>query len=757
MADRGRAPPVPKGKRRKKKKAAPPPPAAAAAARPPVPKRRASIAPGGLDPAQHAALAAGDTGGAAPPPVPRRRASIAPGGLDPAQLAALAAGGAGGASGAAPPPVPRRRASVAPGGLDPAQLAALAAIGTGSAGGDDSSLRAELAAMKPSARIRRATASGATQEEAEDAGDADEPVEAFVQLIRTYVKKADDAAAQADELERIKSQMMQLQAELNKSKRKQRSDRAAAQRAVQEAERKATEKQKAEQQLKASLEQQLKEEQQREKELADALEEERQARAKAEAAVTEAMESRGQSGAATEAAMAEISALTADLRKEKEREEQLEKELEAEREKERQLEVALAEERRLHAEADKALATKVEEFEQEAARSRTLIEQLKKEAADAAEEAKSGPPPEAIPPRRAGEFRPGDIVDVDTDDGMEYGATVLGLSEGGDKSEMRVRFADGVVDDWPKADFRNVRTEEEERQAKMAELEAKAAALEQKAAESKAAAASALIEELEEESSSEEESDDDEAQDDVPVIRDFSGWLQQRPSQPPKKLATGKKAAKEKEQNKRWVEVKVTGQSEPTMLIAADKQAEPTTVPLPAGSKLFFSQSAVGGVLVRTDPGGGGDAKGSYFICPFAEGHDKLLAFSAFVEALLDAGVQIAGGGAFGSIPTDLDPKLTYRHSKGKALPLVTRAPIESEAAILGPEECTGEGTQLRLGARVKMVGSLAQKQCPEIKPGMRLTVAAGKAIGALPLELVGLRIDALLARGRPFNVCVSE
>jgi hypothetical protein len=43
----------------------------------------------------------------------------------------------------------------------------------------------------------------------------------------------------------------------------------------------------------------------------------------------------------------------------------------------------------------------------------------------------------AIPPRRAGEFRPGDIVDVDTGDGMECGATVLGLSEGGDKSSPK--------------------------------------------------------------------------------------------------------------------------------------------------------------------------------------------------------------------------------------------------------------------------------------------------------------------------------
>jgi hypothetical protein len=48
----------------------------------------------------------------------------------------------------------------------------------------------------------------------------------------------------------------------------------------------------------------------------------------------------------------------------------------------------------------------------------------------------------------------GTVVDIDTEDGMEFGATVLGASESGDREEMRVRFADGVEDDWPVTDFR---------------------------------------------------------------------------------------------------------------------------------------------------------------------------------------------------------------------------------------------------------------------------------------------------------------
>jgi hypothetical protein len=53
-----------------------------------------------------------------------------------------------------------------------------------------------------------------------------------------------------------------------------------------------------------------------------------------------------------------------------------------------------------------------------------------------------------------GGFKVGDRVDVEGEDGWELGATILGPSKGGDKSELRVKFADGVVDDWPFDDFR---------------------------------------------------------------------------------------------------------------------------------------------------------------------------------------------------------------------------------------------------------------------------------------------------------------
>merc|ERR1711939_540984 len=48
----------------------------------------------------------------------------------------------------------------------------------------------------------------------------------------------------------------------------------------------------------------------------------------------------------------------------------------------------------------------------------------------------------------------GQTVDCETEDGMEYNVTILGPSTSGDPDEMLVKFADGVVDDWPVRDFR---------------------------------------------------------------------------------------------------------------------------------------------------------------------------------------------------------------------------------------------------------------------------------------------------------------
>jgi septal ring factor EnvC (AmiA/AmiB activator) len=45
------------------------------------------------------------------------------------------------------------------------------------------------------------------------------------------------------------------------------------------------------------------------------------------------------------------------------------------------------------------------------------------------------------------------VIDVDTEDGVEQGATILGPSSQGNPKEMQVRFADGTVDDWDKEDF----------------------------------------------------------------------------------------------------------------------------------------------------------------------------------------------------------------------------------------------------------------------------------------------------------------
>jgi hypothetical protein len=53
-----------------------------------------------------------------------------------------------------------------------------------------------------------------------------------------------------------------------------------------------------------------------------------------------------------------------------------------------------------------------------------------------------------------GQWYAGDVVDVDTEEGMQCDAVILGPSKDGDPDELRVRFADGDVDDWPFEDFR---------------------------------------------------------------------------------------------------------------------------------------------------------------------------------------------------------------------------------------------------------------------------------------------------------------
>jgi hypothetical protein len=48
----------------------------------------------------------------------------------------------------------------------------------------------------------------------------------------------------------------------------------------------------------------------------------------------------------------------------------------------------------------------------------------------------------------------GDLIDVDTEDGIER-ARILGPSSTGNLAEMRVlRFSDGIEDDWETIDFR---------------------------------------------------------------------------------------------------------------------------------------------------------------------------------------------------------------------------------------------------------------------------------------------------------------
>eukprot|EP01047_Picozoa_sp_COSAG01_P079253 COSAG01_NODE_14957_length_1391_cov_1.801858_3_plen_117_part_00 len=48
----------------------------------------------------------------------------------------------------------------------------------------------------------------------------------------------------------------------------------------------------------------------------------------------------------------------------------------------------------------------------------------------------------------------GDVIDVETEDGWELGAQIIGPSESGEEGTFRIRFVDGVIDDWIAEDFR---------------------------------------------------------------------------------------------------------------------------------------------------------------------------------------------------------------------------------------------------------------------------------------------------------------
>ena len=51
------------------------------------------------------------------------------------------------------------------------------------------------------------------------------------------------------------------------------------------------------------------------------------------------------------------------------------------------------------------------------------------------------------------QWQTGMLVDIDTADGMERAVEVLGPPKSGNPAELRVKFADGTVDDWEVSDF----------------------------------------------------------------------------------------------------------------------------------------------------------------------------------------------------------------------------------------------------------------------------------------------------------------
>lgn len=57
-------------------------------------------------------------------------------------------------------------------------------------------------------------------------------------------------------------------------------------------------------------------------------------------------------------------------------------------------------------------------------------------------------------PTAASGWTAGQIISVDTEDGVEKDVAVLGQASSGDAAQRKVRFVDGVVDDWDASDFK---------------------------------------------------------------------------------------------------------------------------------------------------------------------------------------------------------------------------------------------------------------------------------------------------------------
>lgn len=102
------------------------------------------------------------------------------------------------------------------------------------------------------------------------------------------------------------------------------------------------------------------------------------------------------------------------------------------------------------------------EVEKEAQPNSFEVEKVQRAAAKASKQAQAAAPT-ASPGKDSGSFRsafrkamfqPGDTVDVESEEGWQYGATILGPAIGGNADELQIRFADGDVDDWPISDLR---------------------------------------------------------------------------------------------------------------------------------------------------------------------------------------------------------------------------------------------------------------------------------------------------------------
>ena len=317
------------------------------------------------------------------------------------------------------------------------------------------------------------------------------------------------------------------------------------------------------------------------------------------------------------------------------------------------------------------------------------------------------------------DWRVGEIVDVETEDGLEKGARIMGPSKSKDPLAVQIVFADGVVDDWEVEDF--VRP--------------------------LAGGASGM------------------AATEMPEVL-FQGWLQKKAGATNKSKGKAALKAAAVGWDKRWFEVRSRNggqfgtrpfQGASVRWLTTIKAAKPQKELALAGATLFLAEHMTSGFTLSCPTGDQTDAASEVTIAPIKGGEVK---FSQFVEALIDGGVQVGGG----QYPYPAREQCAIFVQPKGSLQCELRAPLDSETN--GGFVVKKGAPAVKLGAKLKLVkttndGGAFLEGRVQPKAAMWLVTIQGKLVAPLTWELIQLRLiqlryNSAVGGARPLELMFS-